>query len=121
VLLNLSNHPSATWEEAQATAARHQYGQVTDWPFPAIDPYWNEVAVAALADQYAERARQLRPRPTAIHIMGEMNFVFRFVYNMLGHAEGLPCVASTTRRRVRESEPGKKMVEFEFVQFRLYG
>jgi hypothetical protein len=121
MLLNLSNHPSNTWRDAQMEAARQQYGDVQDWPFPAIDPHWSRDEVKNLADLYAERIHALRPRPKAIHIMGELTFVFCFVHKMLDDPNGLPCVASTTRRKVTEPEVGKKIVEFEFVKFRSYG
>jgi hypothetical protein len=55
--------------------------------------------------------------PQAVHLMGEMTFTFRLV-TML-QAAGIPCIASTTHRTVEERD-GKKIVQFEFVQFRPY-
>lgn len=118
MLLNLSNHPSAHWGSAQMDAATHQFGAVTDWPFPPIDPYWDETQVAALANTYADRATALRP--DAIHIMGELTFVFHFVTALRQRPNAPPCIASTAERRVTEPEPGRKIALFQFVRFRCY-
>ena len=120
MLLNLSTHPSATWPDEQKQAALQRYGGVADLPFPVIDPEWDGEQVLALALRYVEQAKALEPRPQAVHIMGELTFVFHFVARMREAADGLPCVASTTRRNVTEPEPGKKLTTFEFLQFRPY-
>jgi hypothetical protein len=49
--------------------------------------------------------------------MGEMTFTFTLVKKL--KQAGIPCLASTMERLVKE-EDGKKIVEFKFVQFREY-
>lgn len=115
MLLNLSNHPSSKWTPAQLSAAIEQYGSVEDWPFPNIAPEATVDDIRLLAEQYTDKIR--RADPMAVHLMGEMTFTFRLV-TML-QAVGIPCIASTTHRTVEERD-GKKIVLFEFVQFRHY-
>lgn len=115
MLLNLSNHPSPTWPEAQMQAAMEQYGSVQDMPFPNISPDATADEVRRLAEQYEVKVRQADP--AAVHLMGEMTFTFALVQRL--QAIGIPCLASTTERIAEERE-GQKIVTFRFVQFRNY-
>ena len=115
MLLNLSNHPSPSWPPNQLATAHQLYGEVEDLPFPPIDPDWATEEVQQLAAEYFEKVVQRRP--AAVHLMGEMTFTFALVQML--KAAGIPCLASTTRRNVTE-EGGKKIVQFQFVQFRPY-
>lgn len=54
----------------------------------------------------------------AIHVMGEMTFVYQFVKQ--ASAVGLRCVASTTERIAVDKPDGTKVSEFRFVRFREY-
>lgn len=38
MFINLSNHTSTRWSEAQKEAAR-QYGEIVDMPFSAVSPH----------------------------------------------------------------------------------
>ncbi|MCR9101387.1 MAG: TIGR02221 family CRISPR-associated protein [bacterium] len=114
-LINLSNHPSEKWSKAQHEAAIEQYGNIYDIPFPDINPNMNAEQMQALVLQYSETIQSLSP--TAVHLMGEMTFTFALVQKL--KAAGIPCVASTSHRKVEERD-GKKIVQFEFVQFRPY-
>ena len=118
MLLNLSNHPSFSWSAGQLNAAQQEYGTITDWAFPLIDPYWTSKEVQALAVQYHTDITKLTPLPLAVHLMGEMTFCCTLV--QLLQSQGMCCIASTTRRLVQEKAPGHKEVHFEFVQFRDY-
>lgn len=115
MLLNLSNHPSATWSEAQMQAAIEQYGAVQDLPFPNIPPEATADEVRMLAEQYEVKVR--RADPAAVHLMGEMTFTFALVQRL--QAIGIPCIASTTER-IAEERDGQKIVTFRFVRFRNY-
>ena len=53
----------------------------------------------------------------AVHIMGEMNFTYALVNKL--KANGIKCVASTTKRETVE-ENGVKISKFNFVRFREY-
>lgn len=118
LFLNLSNHSSDKWGEAQLDAAR-AYGKVVDMPFPEIDPGATTEEIYILAEEYAEEITSRYPdRDLTVHIMGEMTFCFRLV--TLLHARGVRCVASTTQRKTSELEGGKKESIFEFQEFREY-
>jgi len=69
----------------------------------------------SLVQEYFETIQAMQP--AAVHLMGEMTFTFALVQKL--KSAGIPCVASTTHRRVEE-RGGKKIVQFEFVQFRPY-
>jgi hypothetical protein len=120
MLINLSNHPSSNWSEAQTRAARELFGQVTDMPFPAVDPAGNEKYIQSLVTEYLSKVRNLTQgnSNTTIHIMGEMTFTVAMVAAL--QKSGYRCVASTTQR-VAAEQGGLKTSEFRFVKFREYG
>jgi hypothetical protein len=113
--LNISNHPSARWPETQVKIAQETYGQIEDLPFPMIDPTFNQEEVEQLALKFSEQVA--KSEASAVHLMGEMCFTFNLVQKL--KEMGLAVVASTTKRNVEEVN-GKKIVQFEFVQFRPY-
>ena len=124
MLLNLSNHPSAQWPAAQKGMALQHYGSVVDMAFPAIDPAAGHDEIAALAAKYAVQccetlaAHEETGFASAVHIMGELTFCYCLVAML--QKEGIPCVASTTRRVAKENKTGEKTSLFSFVAFRLY-
>ncbi|MCS6928274.1 MAG: CRISPR-associated protein [Saprospiraceae bacterium] len=117
MLLNLSNHPSSAWPAEQLRAAVEQYGSVQDMLFPNVPPEADIDAVRRLAEEYSLRIQTLDPKPTAVHLMGEMTFTYQLV--SLLQAVGMLCIASTTLREVTE-EGEKKISRFRFVRFRPY-
>jgi len=116
MLINLSNHPSSKWSQAQQEAATEQYGEVEDLPFPNIDPSWTTQEIKALAQEYLAKVKTKQPQ--AVHLMGEMTFTYALV--RLLQAAGISCVASTSERQVIEGDNGQKTVQFTFHQFRAY-
>ena len=118
LFINLSNHPSSTWQPAQLEAAK-QYGEIIDIDFPAVDALCLPERVDQLANQYALDIIN-RGAPTCItaHVMGEMTLTFRIVE--LLKAQGIRCVASTTERIVTDLPDNRKETQFAFVQFREY-
>ena len=118
LFINLSNHPSSTWQPAQLEAAR-QYGEIIDIDFPTVDALCEPERVDHLANQYAQDIIN-RGAPTCItaHVMGEMTLTFRIVE--LLKAQGIRCVASTTERIVTDLSDNRKETQFSFVQFREY-
>jgi hypothetical protein len=115
MLLNLSNHPSTNWGEKQKQQALEKYGSISDMAFPNVAPELNEAELTDLVQKYVEQIIKLKPN--AVHIMGEMNFVFKCVTLLKSY--GLDCLASTTERKVVE-HGNEKITMFEFVQFRFY-
>lgn len=116
MLLNLSNHPSASWSESQLSSAIKQYQSVEDLPFPKIDPSWSADQVEQLAEEFEMKIRKINP--SAVHLMGEMTFTFKLVNRL--QRIGIPCIASTTERVATEDENGNKTSIFKFVRFRNY-
>ena len=118
LFINLSNHPSSTWQPAQLEAAR-QYGEIIDIDFPAVDALCEPEMVDHLANQHAQDIIN-RGAPTCItaHVMGEMTLTFRIVE--LLKAQGIRCVASTTERIVNQLGDNRKETQFTFAQFREY-
>ena len=113
MFLNLSNHPSASWSPEQLKAAG---GKVIDLQFPQVAPDGDEVYIEQLAQEYYDKIVQMKDIE-AVHIMGEMNFTYSLVNKL--KANGIKCVASTTKRETVE-ENGVKISKFNFVRFREY-
>lgn len=115
MLINLSNHPSETWSSIQLASAKESYQKVHDISFPPISPEMSEIQITDLAQNYVKQVIALKP--TAVHIMGEMNFVHKCV--TLLKMYDIKCIASTTEREVIEDN-GTKLSTFRFIQFREY-
>lgn len=119
MLINLSNHPSSKWNKEQTEAAKRQFGEIIDLPFPAVAPDGDENYIAALADEYCNKVIELAgDAPVTVHLMGEMTLTFALVNSLAD--KGVTCVASTTERIVKEIDDDHKDVVFQFVRFRNY-
>lgn len=116
MLLNLSNHPHTQWSEPQKVEAEQEYGRIIDLAFPQVDPNASEKEINRLANHYLEQVLILSP--AAVHLMGELTFVFRLCQLLL--AKGIVCIASTTLRTTVDNGDGTKISRFEFVRFRRY-
>lgn len=119
MLINLSNHPSPLWSQEQIKTAGDQFGDVTDLPFPVVDPAGDEKYIQSLVDDYIAKIQLLTKDSSnvTVHIMGEMTFSFALVAAL--QKIGIKCVASTTSRVAVEGN-GVKTSEFQFVKFREY-
>lgn len=116
MFINLTNHPSSGWSEVQLKAAQ-EYGEVVDFSFPPIEPFYTSENINELANEVVEGIRALDSN-LVVHVMGEMTFTYAVVSRL--KALGITCVASTTERLVKMTPDGKKVSEFKFVQFREY-
>ncbi len=110
-------------------AAAQSFGEVRDLPFPAIAPNADLNTIIVIAQEHVQKCRNqfdhfqnpessIKDPESAIHVMGEMTFVYQFV--KLATAAGLRCVASTTERLAVDHPDGSKTSEFRFVRFRDY-
>ena len=129
MLINLSNHPLSKWSEKQRQVAEGQFSKIVDLPFPVIPTDAGLDQVIQLVEEKVEacmkiliekkqKSNEEKSSHDAVHIMGEMTFVYQFVNKM--SEQGIMCVASTTERIAEEKLNGTKLSRFEFVQFRPY-
>lgn len=119
MFINHSNHPSARWSDAQRTAAE-TYGTIEDMPFPNIEPMWNEMQVAALAE--ANAAAIIAKQPAAVLCQGEFTYTFALIERL--RKAGITVVAACSERVVHETVDdagvSHKTAAFSFVQFRKF-
>lgn len=126
MLINLSNHPVDSWSESQREAGIQQFGTVVDVPFPEIPPELELNEISKMAEDYVEKCTRMIKEESvrnvdsknAVHVMGEMTFVYQFVQKI--SEQGIECLAATSRRIVVEEKNGTKVSRFEFVRFRAY-
>ena len=128
MLINLSNHSLSSWSDKQKIVAQQQFGQIVDLAFPSIQPEAGLKQVKSLATAYVQKCLEMlgdkatdehaRPIQQAVHIMGEMTFVYQFIRQISEY--GILCVASTSNRIVETEENGRKISRFEFVRFRAF-
>lgn len=118
LFINLSNHISANWSEAQTRAAR-EYGDIVDYPFPSVSVEWDEKYINKKADEIVEEIAGMNP--SAVMCQGEFTMCFNIVKKLL--AKGVCVVSACSERNCEEVMEGgvsKKIMYFEFVRFRKY-
>jgi len=125
MLINLSNHPSENWSSNQKSDANNKFSEIADIQFPHIDPEANEKYIMELANFYRDKCINLfkersgyNDNDNAVHIMGEFTFTFALINLLI--SKGIKCIASTTKRIIKELENNKREVTFEYVRFREY-
>ena len=119
MLINLTNHPFAEWDEKQQKSAVEAYEKVIDLPFPAIDAHIDKPAMITLCENYVFKIDALaQGKPYSVHVMGEMTFTHNII--KLLHLKGIECIASCSERFSEKIDTGKKQVLFRFVRFRAY-
>jgi hypothetical protein len=113
--VNLSNHPSSAWEDAQRNAAFAIAERIEDIAFPTVPPDADEEAIAALAE---ECAANVPPETSHALVQGEFTLTVELV--RLLQARGVTCLAATSKREVAEDGDGRRVSTFRFVRFRAY-
>lgn len=119
VFVNLSNHPSRYWGEAQKEAALRFAPEIHDWPFPPVPPEAEAAAIADLAKRTEAALVDALPGATHVMVQGEFTLAHALVRRL--QQRGLVCLVATTRRQVLEDRGAIKTTRFEFVRFREYG
>ena len=116
MIINLSNHPHASWQEKQLRAAQ-AYGEVIDLPFPQVTPATD---VESIALQLLNQIREMKP--DAVLVMGEFSLVFMMVDALLD--DGIPVLTAASNRSTVEKREADgrivKVAHFDFVGFRQY-
>ena len=119
MLINLTNHPSDKWSEEQRQAAYKLFGSIVDVPFPEVDPNWDEQTVWNLAREIVDKLTdEYGTEGITVLVQGEFTLTYAIV--SLLYEKGIPCVAATTERIVREREDGVIERKFVFRRFRYY-
>ncbi len=120
IFINFSNHPSTEWSKEQKEEALTYGENLIDLPFPNVNPYIDEIAIAQKADEYVLKIKEIAEgKSTTVHIMGEMNLTYLIVQKLI--EQNICCVSSTSERDVEILEDGSKNVFFKFIRFRKYG
>jgi CRISPR-associated protein Csx16 len=119
VFVNLSNHRSADWSEAQRAAALRLAPEIRDWRFPEVPPEAGTAEIAALAEAVVAQLTKEFPGVTHAMVQGEFTLAHMLVRRL--QERGIVCVAATTQREVLEDAGSVKTTRFEFVRFREYG
>ena len=118
VFINLSNHPTKYWDNTQIEEAL-KFGDIVDITFPDIDEAEDEKYIRNQAKIYYNYIlKEYADKDITVHVMGEMNFTYTLV--KLLQENGIRCVASTSKRIVKENTDGYKEVYFRFIKFRYY-
>jgi CRISPR-associated protein Csx16 len=113
--VNLSNHPTEKWDEAQKRAALDLAERIDYVEFPAVPPDADEQAIGILAHNcLAEIPREA----THALVQGEFTLTVELVRRL--QARGVTCLAATSTRNVEEEADGRKVSTFTFVRFRAY-
>ncbi|HCI74468.1 MAG TPA: hypothetical protein DHV42_08045 [Lachnospiraceae bacterium] len=116
MIINLSNHPHASWQEKQLRAAQ-AYGKVIDLPFPQI---LSTTDVESIALDLLNQIREMKP--DAVLVMGEFSLVFMMVDALLD--DGIPVLTAASNRSTVEKREADgrivKVAHFDFVGFRQY-
>ena len=119
VFINLTNHTSTGWSEAQREEAL-RYGKIIDIPFPVVPPTADSKQVEAMAFELVEEV--MRENPRAVCCQGEMALTYKVVSLLKSH--GIPVLAATSARDIVEKKmPGgatQKTAIFRFCMFREY-
>lgn len=121
--VNLSNHPVATWSDAQREAAialGHGVPCDLEGAMPLVAPEAGTDAVWALADVLTERALAQGARGAMV----STDFTLTCALVERLEARGVRCYAATTARRsserVREDGSVERTMVFRFVRWRAY-
>ncbi len=119
VFVNLSNHPSADWDEGQKHAAS-AYGEIVDLPFPSVPTSCSDKDMDKLVKKTIGSVLKVAypACEVTVHVMGEMTLTYKIVSQL--KARGIHCVASTSERIVKDLDNGKRISQFHFVAFREY-
>lgn len=113
--VNLTNHPTATWSEAQLSAARALAERILDIPFPDVAPDADEKTIKALAESCVAG---MPPETSHALVQGEFTLTVELVRRL--QARGITCLAATSSREVDEDAAGRRTSTFTFVRFRAY-
>lgn len=118
LLINLSNHPYATWSQNQRKEAE-AYGRCEDLAFPQVCPDMEKEQLEKVVDRYEHLILEhVATAEVTVHIMGEMVFCFALIKRL--QSRGIRCIASCSKRKVVQVDGNTRQSAFEFGGFREY-
>ena len=119
IFINYTNHPISEWSDEQVSAAKKYAETLVDIPFIGIDPDKDETDIERIADSELRKIlMKAEGHEATVHLMGEQTLSFSLIKKLQGL--GVRCVASTTKREVKDLGDNKREVTFRFVKFREY-
>jgi len=123
LFLNISNHPSKSWDVSQKEAVKSLFlgNEIEYWdiPFPNIPPQANLGEVKEICSTVVEQVKALKGDDDEVIALcqGEMTSLFYLVPAL--QALNIKVYAATTERVVAEKD-GVKTSVFKFCKFREY-
>jgi hypothetical protein len=111
--INLSNHPSSGWSQAQTLAALALGSPILDVPFPNVPEDADTLTVARMVAPLLSR---LPSDAKYVLVAGDFTLTVLLVQALL-HQGRVPLFATSRRDVVLEAD-GSKTIRFRFVQFR---
>lgn len=110
MFVNISNHDSSKWHEAQLNAAK-LFGDIQDIKFPQVNPSrLDSEYILRLADSVLT---QLAPKARVVMVQGEYSLTFALVKKL--QARKIRCLVACSERQVN---PVNKEQSFNFKGFR---
>jgi len=116
MFVNISNHPSSKWPQAQFQAAIEKGGPIRDIPFPNVPPTASTEDVRAMANTLASK---INPGDIVM-VQGEFSLTFELSRQLVAKGSQV-VVACSERRSIEQPNPDgsvTKTAVFDFCQFR---
>jgi hypothetical protein len=119
MFINFTNHPSASWSEAQITEAS-KFGEIIDVPFPNVPESADEDEIMSLAVYYSSKIISMNP--TAVLCQGEYSLCFTVASILIKKRIVVLCACSKRNTLEKQTENGSTYKEtfFTFQRFREY-
>ncbi len=122
LLVNLSNHPSAKWQEEQKAG----WDKIIDVPFPSVSATSSTEEVIELVAQYASLLGEIANEHEGwdMHLMlqGEYTFCYLLLHAIIDTNDWKIAIPTTERRSVEKVGPGGETIKtqvFDFVRWRI--
>ena len=120
MLINLTNHQSGNWNSKQRETAMRLWNSIQDFPFPDVQPDWDERKVFFEAADIVDKIVKMNPE--AVLCQGEMTMTMILV-SLLQKSKIRVYAATSGRQSIEERKSDgtvEKKSVFQFVQFRPY-
>lgn len=119
ILVNLSNHPSESWDEKQ----KEGWDKIVDIPFPDVDPHLEDVGDLVL--EYFKKIREIqiqnnRDSTVYVHLAGEYSFCYELFRRLKDfYLFAVPTSERIVKETVLPDGRTEKTIIFQFVKWRI--